>query len=205
MGRPMIGIVRTGGILAGALSLALLAACGGEKPAEQPQTPALTAAPDSTARAAAGATADLADAAGKAVGTAKLSADSAGAVVVDVDVTGLAAGPHGLHVHTVGSCDARNDTAFATAGGHFNPEGKKHGLQNPEGPHAGDTEGLTVGADGHGTAHLTLTHATLSTGANALLDADGAAIVIHEKADDQKTDPSGNSGGRVVCGVIKAG
>jgi Cu-Zn family superoxide dismutase len=187
--------------LAGAALAVLLTACGGEKPAEQTQAPAMSAAKDTTPPAAAtGASATLADPSGKQVGTAKVTGDSTG-VAIDLDVTGLAAGPHGVHVHTVGSCEARNDTAFAMAGGHFNPEGKKHGLKNPDGPHAGDTEGITVGADGHGTAHLTLPKATLST----LLDADGAAIVIHEKADDQKTDPSGGSGGRVACGVIKAG
>jgi Cu-Zn family superoxide dismutase len=190
--------------LAGAAFAALLVACGGEQPAPQ-EAPAMSAAQDTTPApgAANGASATLADPSGKQVGTAKVTADSTG-VAIDLDVTGLAAGPHGVHVHAVGSCEARGDTAFAMAGGHFNPAGKKHGLQNPEGPHAGDTDGLTVGADGHGTAHLTLPGVTLSGGANALLDADGAAIVIHEKADDQNTDPSGASGGRVACGVIQA-
>lgn len=189
--------------MASLLAVATIGACGGEKPAEQPPPPAETA--PAAPAVPTGASAALADATGKAVGTATLSQDSAGAVVIDVDVEGLAAGPHGVHVHTVGSCDARNDTAFATAGAHFNPEGKAHGLQNPNGPHAGDTEGLTVGADGRGSAMLTLPHATLAAGANALLDADGASVVVHEKADDQKTDPSGGSGGRVACGVIKGG
>jgi Cu-Zn family superoxide dismutase len=115
-----------------------------------------------------------------------------------VEVEGLAAGTHGIHLHTVGACDAPD---FTTAGGHLNPQGKQHGSDNPQGAHLGDLPNLTVGADGKGmlSIHLPGTTATL---APALFDADGAAVVVHAAADDYRTDPSGNSGARIACGVL---
>jgi Cu-Zn family superoxide dismutase len=188
---------------AGLLALAVVAsACGGASEEATPEE-AAEAPPAAVPAALAEASAALADPTGRAVGQARFGADSSGALVVEVEVGALPAGPHGIHVHTIGSCAARNDTAFAEAGGHFNPGRKQHGLENPQGPHAGDLPNLEVAADGRGTARVVLADATLASGANALLDADGAALVIHAQRDDQRTDPSGNSGARVACGVIQ--
>ena len=118
-----------------------------------------------------------------------------------VDGKGLTPGEHGLHIHAVGRCEA---PGFTSAGPHWNPTGMKHGKDAPGGPHMGDIPNLVVGADG--TGHLAATiPGMISGGANPLIDADGAAIVIHAAANDYKTDPSGNSGGRIACGVINAG
>lgn len=112
-----------------------------------------------------------------------------------VSVTGgLTQGPHGMHIHAVGECKPKD---FASAGGHFNPTGKQHGLQNPMGSHAGDLPMIMADADGRGSSSFTV-HADLDT----LLDADGASFVIHAGLDDMKSDPAGNSGARVMCGVL---
>lgn len=121
----------------------------------------------------------------------------AGGVRFTIDATGLPPGTHGAHVHTTGRCDAPD---FATAGGHWNPTAHKHGSMNPQGPHEGDLPNLIVGNDGRGTLGATVPGATLA----GLLDADGAAIVVHAGPDDLMTDPSGNSGGRIACGVFQA-
>jgi Cu-Zn family superoxide dismutase len=113
---------------------------------------------------------------------------------------GATTGQHGIHFHTVGTCDAA--TKFASAGGHFNPTTKKHGLMSADGPHAGDLEALTIDSFGHGTFTALDPRITLTPGANSLLDADGSSIVLHALPDDQRTDPSGSSGARVACGVI---
>jgi Cu-Zn family superoxide dismutase len=142
------------------------------------------------------ATAPLRTAAGADAGT--VTATQAGdAIRIRIDARGMPAGIHGAHVHTTGRCDAPD---FTTAGGHWNPTGKQHGTSNPAGPHAGDAPNLTIGADGSGTLSITLPGGTM----DGLLDADGAAFVIHAGPDDYKTDPSGNSGGRIACGVFTA-
>ncbi|MCC6175787.1 MAG: superoxide dismutase family protein [Chloroflexi bacterium] len=149
-----------------------------------------------------GATAELKLASGQSVGTATFTERESGVHVL-AQLHGLPPGQHGLHVHAVGACDP---TDFTSAGGHFNPMTKQHGLENPQGWHAGDMPNLEVGADGTATFDAMLDGATLGSGANSLLDADGSAIVLHADRDDQKTDPSGNSGARIACGVImKAG
>ncbi len=142
---------------------------------------------------------ELKDAQGQAVGTATLSAEKSGGVGIALNLENLAPGEHALHVHQVAKCEAPN---FASAGPHFNPESKKHGLQNPEGPHAGDMNNFTVGAKG--TARETLQNPRISLGseANSVFSNGGTALVIHAKADDLKTDPAGNAGDRVACGVI---
>ncbi|MES2444866.1 MAG: superoxide dismutase family protein [Pseudomonadota bacterium] len=119
------------------------------------------------------------------------------ALRMTIDVTGMTPGLHGVHVHMVGKCEPPD---FATAGGHWNPTAHQHGSMNPAGPHAGDLPNLDVGADGRGHLEFTLMHATYE----GLLDEDGAAVVVHAKPDDLATDPSGNSGGRVACGVVAA-
>jgi Cu-Zn family superoxide dismutase len=147
------------------------------------------------------ATAELKDASGKSVGTARIAETSRGVRVV-VDVKGLTEGPVGVHIHEVGSCEPPD---FESAGAHFNPEGKQHGLQNPQGPHAGDLPNLKVAGKGEGQVQATNNRITLGEGSNSIFDADGSALVVHAKQDDQKTDPSGESGDRIACGVIEKG
>jgi len=143
--------------------------------------------------------ADIVNAQGESIGSAKIIAAKKG-VKIDVSVSKLPAGTHGIHIHTVGKCEG---PAFTTAGGHLNPDTKKHGKDNPEGPHAGDLLNLVVKADGTGKATLLDTMVTLGDGPNSLFHDGGTALVIHEKEDDYKTDPTGNSGGRIACGVIQ--
>jgi Cu-Zn family superoxide dismutase len=140
----------------------------------------------------------LRDAQGKVVGAATLNAVSGG-VKIAVQVAGLTPGEHGFHIHAVDKCEP---PAFTTAGGHFNPYGKRHGHKNPEGAHAGDLPNLTVGADGTGSIDVTAVGMTLTPGRASLLQPGGASLVIHADPDDEKTDPAGNSGARIVCGVI---
>jgi Cu-Zn family superoxide dismutase len=117
-----------------------------------------------------------------------------------IKTTALPAGAYAAHVHAVGRCDAPD---FSTAGPHWNPTNQQHGRSNPQGMHMGDLPNIDVGANGRGSLEIALTGATLSGGNAALLDADGAAIVIHERADDHRTDPAGNSGKRIACGVLR--
>ena len=145
-----------------------------------------------------GAMATITDAAGHNLGSLML-ADGSGGITVSGMLRGLPPGDHGIHIHTTGACDA---PAFTTAGGHWNPTTKMHGSQNPAGPHFGDMMNITVGADSSAAVQLTTAGGSLH-GADMLMDADGAAVVVHAKGDDYKTDPSGNSGDRVACGVIK--
>ena len=147
------------------------------------------------------ASAELKNGTGQVVGNATFT-QAANGVQVRVQVSNLEPGAHGIHLHAVGKCDGPD---FATAGGHFNPTSKQHGYDNPAGPHAGDLgnpPNITVGANRTGTLTVTTTLVTLSAGANSLMDADGSALVIHAATDDNKTDPSGNSGARIACGVI---
>jgi Cu-Zn family superoxide dismutase len=147
------------------------------------------------------ATAVLRDANDQVIGFAEFVEDATGIVHVNVHVKGLAPGLHGIHIHAVGNCTA---PAFTSAGGHHNPFGAQHGLENPNGPHAGDLPNLTVNPAGIGHLNATTDHATLSPGPTSVFDADGSALVIHASTDDQVTDPTGNSGGRIACGVIEA-
>lgn len=114
----------------------------------------------------------------------------------------LPAGSHGVHIHTTGACTPPD---FASAGGHWNPTGHQHGKNNPQGMHMGDLPNWLIGTDGRGTLEITIPGARLSEGDNPLLDADGAAFVVHAGPDDMATDPSGNSGGRIACGIFTAG
>jgi Cu-Zn family superoxide dismutase len=147
------------------------------------------------------AKAELWDAKGEKVATATLK-EAKGGVKIALQATGLPEGIHAFHIHAVGKCDAPD---FKTAGGHFNPENKKHGMKNPEGPHAGDMPNITVNAKGAGKAKFFNPHVTLGEGANSLFHEGGTALVIHAKADDEMTDPAGNAGDRIACGVIEKG
>jgi len=123
-------------------------------------------------------------------------------LLVNIKAQGMSPGPHGVHIHEIGKCEGPD---FKSAGGHWNPAGKQHGFDNPQGAHVGDFFNLDIGEDGAGALEATLLGAALSGGDNALLDAGGAAFVVHEGPDDLKTDPSGESGGRLACGVFVGG
>lgn len=141
-----------------------------------------------------GATAVLQSKAGVTMGAAEIVRQR-GRDVLKVRVSGQTPGEHGVHFHAIGRCDGPD---FTSAGAHWNPGGKQHGLHNPAGPHQGDLPNIQVAADGRGT--LTV---PLSFRAARLFDADGTALIVHATADDYRTDPSGNSGGRVLCGVLQ--
>jgi len=137
-----------------------------------------------------GATVEMKNGQGQSVGTATLSSAKDGGVSVALDLKTLTPGRHALHFHQTASCEG---PAFTSAGGHYNPENKKHGLQNPEGPHAGDMNNFTVLKDG--TAKTTVVAPHMKMGV-------AAALVVHAGVDDLKTDPAGNAGDRVACGVV---
>lgn len=145
------------------------------------------------------ATAALKDTNGKDVGTVALSQLPDG-VLLKLSVKGLPAGEHAFHVHAVGKCEP----PFTSAGGHFNPGNKKHGLMAAEGHHAGDMPNLFIPADGNLTVEVVNAAITLDKGKpNSVFDADGSAVIIHAGKDDYKSDPTGEAGGRIACGVIQ--
>lgn len=173
-------------LAAGAACAAMLAAGG-------------CASPEKNARYMASqyrAQADILTPGGAKIGTA-IAEEFDGNIRVIVEAGELPPGPHGTHVHTVGTCTPPD---FTSAGGHWNPAGTQHGKENPAGPHAGDMPNLDIGSEGRGRVIFTLPGGTFPQ----FLDQDGAAIVIHSGPDDYKTDPSGNSGARIACGVFHA-
>ena len=175
---------------------AMLAACGSPDRADDASEKPPHAA-DTMAEAAPSATAMLKNAEGVDVGQANLT-ETDGGLTLALMVKGMAEGRKGVHIHQTGDCAAPD---FKTAGGHWNPMTAQHGLENPKGAHKGDLPNLEIGADGTGSLTATITGATLA-GENGLFDSDGAAFVVHEGEDDQKTDPSGDSGARIACGVF---
>jgi Cu-Zn family superoxide dismutase len=146
------------------------------------------------------AAADLRDADGRTVGRAEVRRAGSG-LALHVEVRGLAPGAHAIHLHAVGSCEG---AGFTGAGGHLNPDGRQHGIENPAGAHAGDLPNLAVGTDSVGRADMPLPAVTLAGGPRALIDGDGSAFVIHAYPDDNRSDPAGNSGPRIACGVFRA-
>jgi len=145
--------------------------------------------------------ADIANAQGTKIGTAKITSTANG-VKIAVKVSQLTPGEHGIHIHTVGKCEG---PAFTSAGGHFNPTNAHHGVNNAQDPHPhlGDLANLVVGKNGKANASFLVGGVTLGGDANSLFHEGGTALVIHAKADDLKSDPSGNSGDRIACGVIE--
>ena len=154
--------------------------------------PARDTAPASTARV------QFRNASGASVGEATLQQTPAG-VLLTADLSGLPAGTHGMHLHAIGRCEPD----FAAAGPHFNPGNRAHGARNPAGKHAGDLTNIHVPETGALRVELLMSDVALSGGPNALLDTDGAALVIHALADDYSTDPAGGSGARISCGVVR--
>ena len=165
--------------MAAAGALGILAACGAAAGGEGSPRPRAFSQP-------------IYDAAGQAVGQLTLTQQGRDSVRVTVESTRLPAGVHGTHLHTTGRCDP---PGFTTAGGHLNPAARQHGTRNPRGPHLGDLPNLTVSANGHGAINFLVS--------GEIADADGTALVIHAKPDDYRTDPSGNSGDRIACAVLR--
>jgi len=137
---------------------------------------------------------------GAALGSVTVS-EVAGGLMLAVSATGMPAGMHGIHLHEKGQCEG---PSFETAGAHWNPQAKQHGRDNPAGSHLGDLVNLEVATDGSAKTTFPIPGPTIASGAMMLADADGTALVVHAKADDYRTDPSGNSGDRIACAVLAA-
>jgi superoxide dismutase, Cu-Zn family len=159
-----------------------------------PYIPGVTSPPP-----AAGVT--VRDATGRVVGSAVLLQEDDGVRIL-LDLKGFTPGTKAVHIHDVGRCDP---PSFESAGPHFNPTTAEHGSENPKGPHAGDLPNITVDANGQGHLEVTNPRISLKPGPTSLFDANGSALVVHEGPDDLRTDPSGNSGARIGCGIIVLG
>lgn len=142
------------------------------------------------------ASATIRDAAGRSLGTLTLTEGAQG-VTLSGRLVGLPPGPHAIHIHGTGWCEP----PFASAGAHWNPTSRQHGTQNPQGPHFGDLPNLAVATDSTVTVQATTPGGALR-GSNSLFDADSAAVIVHVQPDDYRTDPAGNAGDRIACGVV---
>lgn len=145
------------------------------------------------------AIAHLTNAKGEKVGTATITEDREG-VRISIEASKLPPGQHGIHFHEVGNCSLPD---FKAAGSHYGSADREHGLKNPKGPHTGDLPNVHVSEDGTLKAKIITKTVTLKKGKNSLLKPEGTAIVIHQGSDDQKSNPAGQSGGRIVCGVVE--
>lgn len=174
------------------LAVFLVGCAGSEKKAEKE---------DATSDAPLTASAKVISSSNESVGEARFEEEDNG-VKVTVEVSGLPPGKHGMHIHEVGKCEGPD---FGTAGGHFNPTLKEHGKDNPHGHHLGDLPNLEVKEDGTATMTVFAEGLTLQKDAeHSIMDGEGTSIVIHENEDDYMTDPTGESGGRIACGVIQS-
>lgn len=183
-----------------AAGLAAVVALGGCTPADDRAADTLSTDSASAAGTAAAPmtfSAEVRDAAGLTLGSLAVT-EAEGGVSLSGMLHGVAPGEHAIHIHSVGACEGPD---FESAGGHWNPGNREHGTDNPNGPHAGDLSNITVGADSMVSIQQ-VTPGGMLQGDNGLIDADGAAIVIHQDVDDNRTDPAGNSGDRIACGVL---
>lgn len=146
------------------------------------------------------ARAELRDANGRSVGAATLTQTPHGVLIV-AQFSNVPPGTHAFHIHAVGQCTP----PFTSAGPHFNPTGRQHGIENPQGMHGGDLPNVVIPESGSAHVEIFARDVTLSQGANAILDANGAALVLHAGVDDYRTDPAGNAGDRIACGVVRTG
>jgi Cu-Zn family superoxide dismutase len=187
-------------LVAAVSAVALISAC--QKPAEPAANDMATAndmgAMNEAAPAATAQSAQLMDAGGKAIGTVEMSEDASG-LTLKVTAAGLPAGTHGVHLHEKGMCEGPK---FESAGAHWNPMTKQHGRDNPMGAHLGDLANMDATDGAEATSSYQVAGVTMVGTGNALADADGTSLVVHAKADDYKTDPSGNSGDRIACAVL---
>ena len=175
-----------------ALPLLALAACGSE-----PVNESDTMSPKG-AQAGEIVSAMLSDKDGNSMGEALIAAGNDG-LMVNVMAEGMKPGTYGVHIHSVGKCDGPD---FKSAEGHWNPFGKAHGLESDTGAHAGDLPNLVIAEGGTGGLSFTVKHGVMRNGEGALMDADGAAFIVHAGPDDMTSDPAGNSGDRIACGVF---
>ena len=157
-----------------------------------------TARETTAATGTGGAVAIVRNTSGRVLGTLTL-AEAAQGITLSGELQGLAPGEHAIHIHRTGRCEA----SFDSAGDHWNPTNRQHGTRNPQGPHLGDLPNINVAGDSTVTVQVTSAGGTYR-GPNALFDADSAAVVIHAQPDDYRTDPAGNSGDRIACGVVSA-